>query len=118
MLAFGAAVGRRRQYPQWFAAKLRMEFAVGGPVGMRYISTSRDRAAARIASPTVPNGRMGILVRSLQLRPHNSNKGSSGLHEIHRTHVHTLVACSNAGGANGSPSLSIGPMEVDCIGEP
>jgi hypothetical protein len=60
MLAFGAVVGRRRQNNPWFAAKLRVGFAAGDPFGMRYISTSRDRAATRIASPTVPNARMGI----------------------------------------------------------
>jgi len=60
MLAFGAVVGRRRQNNPWFAAKLRVGFAADGPFGMRYISTSRDRAATRSASPTMPNGGMGI----------------------------------------------------------
>src|SRR6202171_4614139 len=51
MLAFGAVVGRRRQNNPWFAAKLRVGFAADDPFGMRYISTLRDRAAVRIASP-------------------------------------------------------------------
>jgi hypothetical protein len=60
MLAFGAVVGRRWQYPQWFAAKLRVGFAAGNPFGMRHINKSRDRAATRIASPTLPNNETEI----------------------------------------------------------
>jgi hypothetical protein len=52
MLAFGAVVGWRNQYPQWFTARLRLGFAAGNPLwDAVYQQVERSRSHAHRIAP-------------------------------------------------------------------
>src|SRR5258707_1010890 len=110
MLAFRAIAARRGRNPQWSAAKLRVRFAPGNPVRDGIYEQAKGSVQPRASHhPSRLTAEWELLVRSLQRRSHNSKKGRRGLHAIHRTHVHTLVAHSDDFGAHGPPSVSIRP---------
>src|ERR1700737_3035751 len=119
MLSFGGIAG-----PVWASSpngSRQIAFGICSRPALSGCGNSQQvavRAATRVGSPAAPNRRTGITGTVLAASTPQLKKGDAACNEIHRTHVHSLVAFSNRCGANGPPSVSICPVEVDGFGEP